>query len=43
MYCCVEHQREDWARHKVECGFLAGLGFHALLYKPSEALPRGEF
>lgn len=24
-YCCVEHQKQDWAKHKLICGKVLGL------------------
>lgn len=40
FYCCVEHQRADWGRHKKECKHLAKVGLQPVHYRTDEELAK---
>jgi hypothetical protein len=40
MYCCVEHQKQDWPLHKLDCQVFKRLDIRAVFYKDEDMLTK---
>ncbi|KDO17213.1 hypothetical protein SPRG_17379 [Saprolegnia parasitica CBS 223.65] len=43
FYCGRDHQRQDWARHKIDCKHIASIGVSGIPYDEDEELEKFPF